>query len=664
MRVFCPEHKRGFFAPRQSPIKCENRGHVLGTIDFEGEATLPAEIHWQYCCNCEHFCPIDFEQYGLERCPVCTRRSSLLYLCDRCHVISFESNTPLQTKNFTLNSDGVPQPSCPGCLHSASADLHEHVCDALGTTFMTALNTCPVCEERLDVAPSFPSTVALYLKRTRSADKVSVTFDYETESFLPVEDGEFVVVTNQDPAILLPRATRFASRRDFYEFYQDYFHCPKPEAGEVNVIQPARVVRAENGWRLESTGVLDVVPEQPKKKLTPAIPREEVVPQRPQVAAAPVANKPQPIANESRPIANESRPISPEPRPLPNDSRPIANEARPIANESRPIAPEPRPLPNEPRPIANEPRQIANALDEKRSSQGTERPCSECGALVESRYAYCWKCGHPLGGEQKPASGKNPPRGSLLAAAMLEDDELTIQHEMPARSVFPWATTKQAEHPSSSRGSVLKLIAIGAVAFLLLSLGVFGLMRSASQTVATSVATQPKTETTAATTQPNTVTTTAPAPVQPATSESVAPVPASTVEATPPSSGVSPEDELLARLRERRLTATNSERPKIVEAFAKIERKYPRDYRFPYERAKLVVKSSQSGARDEAFKALSVAAERAISAGKANEMLSGLETDKSGDFHRLAQGRQEWTRLVAALKRKDTSLLLTKTQFQ
>ena len=158
MRVFCPEHKRGFFAPRQSPIKCENRGHVLGTLDFEGESRQPAEIRWQYCCNCEHFCPVDFAQYGLERCPVCTRRSSLLYLCDRCHVISFESNTPLQTKNFTLNADGVPQPSCPGCLHSASADLHEHNCEALDTTFITALNTCPVCEERLDVAPSFPAS--------------------------------------------------------------------------------------------------------------------------------------------------------------------------------------------------------------------------------------------------------------------------------------------------------------------------------------------------------------------------------------------------------------------------------------------------------------------------------------------------------------------------
>jgi hypothetical protein len=117
-------------------------------------------------------------------------------------------------------------------------------------------------------------------------------------------------------------------------------------------------------------------------------------------------------------------------------------------------------------------------------------------------------------------------------------------------------------------------------------------------------------------------------------------------------------------MRERRITATNSDRPKIFEAFARIERKYPRDYRFPYERAKLAAKGSKSESRKEAFKALSAAAERAIATGKATEMLSGLETDKAGDFYRLAQGRQEWSRLVVALKRKDTSLLAAKTQFQ
>src|SRR6186713_55409 len=129
MRVFCPEHKRGFFAPRQSPVKCENRGHLLGEIDLEGVAKAPVVLQWQYCCNCEHFCPVDFDRDGLQRCPVCTRKSSLLYLCDRCYIISFESTTPLQTKNFTLTADGAPQPSCPGCLHPPSADLHEHICE-------------------------------------------------------------------------------------------------------------------------------------------------------------------------------------------------------------------------------------------------------------------------------------------------------------------------------------------------------------------------------------------------------------------------------------------------------------------------------------------------------------------------------------------------------
>jgi hypothetical protein len=199
---------------------------------------------------------------------------------------------------------------------------------------------------------------------------------------------------------------------------------------------------------------------------------------------------------------------------------------------------------------------------------------------------------------------------------------------------------------------VLKLMAIGGVAFVLVSFGLFGLTRSADTQVA-SVAPQ----------QQQQVAQSTPAAPQPTTQAAV-PTQLVNETAIQPAPSVSPEDELLARMRERRANATTSERSQIFEAFAKIERKYPRDYRFPYERAKLAAKGSLSGSRDAAFKALSVAAERAISTGKASEMLSGLEEDKAGDFHRLAQGRTEWTRLVAALKRKDTSLLLAKTQFQ
>src|SRR5689334_18224856 len=572
MRVFCPEHKRGFFAPRQSPIKCENRGHLLGAIDFEGQATSPAELHWQYCCNCEHFCPVDFDQYGLQRCPVCTRRSSLLYLCDRCYVISFESNTPLQTKNFTLTAEGVPQPSCPGCLRPASTDLHEHTCDTVNSSFITGLNACPICEERLDIAPAFPSLVASYLKRTKSANKISVTFDYESGSFVPVEDGELVVVTNTDQPVVLPRATKFSTKRDFYEFYQDYYHCPNPDASDVQIVQPAFVSRAANGWTLVATGMLDVIKEQPKKKLAPSV-------------------------------------IQPPPKPQPQPQPPVARRAEP----------EPEPVP------------VITAKKQENSI----RTCAECGSQIEEKYAFCWKCGHSMHNEAKPRQ--------ILSSALDLDDEPTVQHEpRPFNStVLPWTTTPAPEHPSSSRGSVLKLLAIGGVSFVLLSLGVFGFFRSETHTAAappvpvSQPVSQPQPTVAAITTE---VSRNAPAVT---TTQQVVP---------------NPEDEL-KKLRERRMTATASERPKLIQAFAKVEKQYPRDYRFPYERAKFAVKGSKASSKSDAFKALTVAAQKAITTGKANEMLTGLESDKSGDFSGLSQGKFEWSRLVAALKRKDTSLL-------
>jgi len=566
MRVFCPEHKKGFFAPRQSPIKCENRGHLLGEIDFEGQARSPVDLQWQYCCNCEHFCPVDFDQYGLQRCPVCTRKSSLLYLCNRCYVISFESNTALQTKNFTLTAEGVPQPSCPGCLRAASADLFEHTCDVANTSFITGLNACPICNERLDVAPAFPSFVANYLKRTKSANKVSVTFDYETGAFVPVEDGEFVIVTNADQPVVLPRASKFSSKRDFYEFYQDYYHCPNPDAGDVQIIQPAFVARAANGWTLVATGLLDVLKEQPAKK-KPATPVIQPTPQPP-----------------------------------------------PVVKREEP----------EPAPVITAKKQ-----------EPTLKTCAECGSQIEEKYAFCWKCGHSMQNETKPRQ--------VMSSDVDLDDEPTMQREpRPFNStVLPWTTTRAPEHPSSSRGSVLKLLAIGGLVTIGLTLGVFGLFRTETHTAAapppavSEPASQPQTAAPAITTE---VSRNAPAQT---TTQQVAP---------------NPDDEL-KKLRERRMTASASERPKVFQAFAKVEKQYPRDYRFPYERAKFAAKGSKADSRSEAFKALTTAAQKAISTGKSNEMLNGLEADKSGDFSRLSQGRTEWGRLVAALKRKDTSLL-------
>jgi hypothetical protein len=587
MRVFCPEHKRGFFAPRQSPIKCENRGHLLGEIDFEGQSKTPVEIQWQYCCNCEHFCPVDFDQHGLQRCPVCTRRSSLLYLCDRCHVITFESNTPLQIKNFTLTPEGAPQPSCPGCLGLAATDLHEHSCDEVNVSFITGLSACPICEERLDIPPAFPSLVVQYLKRTRSSSKVNVTFDYETGAFVPVEDGEFVVVTHTDDAILLPRAAKFSTKRDFYEYYQDYYHCPNPDAGDVQIVKPALVAPAENGWTLETTGLLEVIKEQPK-----------VIKEQP---------KPKPV-------------VAPTPAPLVQPS-PVNVVKREEVAAAPPPAPAPVP----------------------KKEQPGARACPDCGSMIEAKYAFCWKCGHAMDNERKPSASSGRKPTTLLSAAMDLDDELTVQHDTgPLNStMFSWTTPSDPQRPASTtRGSVLKLMSIGGVALLLLSLGIFGLFRSNTETASATVApaaTEPAPQ--LAVTQPATFTT-----------EVSRSAPAETTTQQAP---VTPDEEL-KKLRERARSASASERSKISQAIAKIEKQYPRDYRFPYERAKLVAKGSK---KREAFKALNVAAEKAINTGKANEMLSGLETDKTGDFSELSQGRYEWSRIVAALKRKDPSLL-------
>ena len=577
MRVFCPEHKRGFFAPRQSPIRCGNRGHLLGELDFAGEARPPVELQWQYCCNCEHFCPIGFDQDGLERCPACTRGSSTLYLCDRCYTISFESNTPIQTKNFTLTSEGAPQPSCAGCLQATSADLREHTCDGLGASFVTALNSCPICQERLDIGPSFPSSVARYLKRTKAANRLNVTFDYETELFVPVADGEFVLISNGSEAIqpiVLPGSARFATRQDFYELYQDYYHCAAPGAGEVHVIQPAAVVRTAAGWKLQAPGILEVLGDQPKKKASAdATGRKVETPAREEPRLSIVARK-------------EESPVT---------------------------------------------------------------PCTHCGSLVETRYAFCWNCGNSLTPENEPSVTR--PKGTRpSAASATEDEEQTVEHNLVSvgSPMFSWALPKESERPTSGNSARLKLIATVVVGLVIVSLGLFVLMRSPSRIGAV---------TAAQSVTPDVQSNPSLAPGPEVKSDVAHEAP------TQRTSAARLEDNELNKLRESRIAATASDRSAILQAFARAEKQYPNDYRFPYERAKLAVMGPQSRSHDEAFNALSLAAEKAITSGKAREMLDGLEADKSGDFHKLSHGHHEWNQLAKALASKDTRLLSTNVQF-
>ena len=430
MRVFCPEHKKGFFTPRQNPIKCENKGHILGELAFEGEARAPIELHWKYCCNCEHFCPMDFDKDGLERCPVCTRRSSMLYLCDRCFTITFESSMPIQTKNFTLTSEGVPQPSCPGCLQATTADLREHTCDVVGVSFTTALNSCPICQERLDLGPSFPSSVADYLRRTKLANKLNLTFDYETELFVPVEDGEFVLISNgNEPmqSIVLPRSERFATRRDFYDFYQDYYHCAKPDGGEVHIIQPASVTPTVAGWKLQAPGILEVLGDQPEKK-APANARRQV------------------------------------------DTATRDETGRSLAAMNK--------------QVVVMPCTHCGTVVETRYEY-----CWDCGNSLTPETDFSVTRPQPM--KNEPSVTRSQAIMPVAESAA-EDEELTVQHDVrPVRSpIFSSAPAEEPDRPTPGNSAMLRLIVIVVVGLVMVSLGIFVLTRSPSR-MASVTAAQP-----------------------------------------------------------------------------------------------------------------------------------------------------------------------------
>ena len=123
---------------------------------------------------------------------------------------------------------------------------------------------------------------------------------------------------------------------------------------------------------------------------------------------------------------------------------------------------------------------------------------------------------------------------------------------------------------------------------------------------------------------------------------------ATTTARTNPIGG--PEEEW-KRLRERRIGAKPSDTKAVIAAFEDAEKKYPSDYRFPYDRAKLSIKGITT--HHEAFGALSAAAEKAIDNGKAHEMLDSLMADEDGDFYKLSHGHHEWQALVQALSNKD-----------
>jgi len=134
---------------------------------------------------------------------------------------------------------------------------------------------------------------------------------------------------------------------------------------------------------------------------------------------------------------------------------------------------------------------------------------------------------------------------------------------------------------------------------------------------------------------------------------SIAPTPKSP---KPVDSGpnVSADDEFRS-LQNERTSAQPSDTSKLAGEYGDAEKKYPNDYRFPYERAKLSIVGVAT--HHEAFGALALAAEKAIDNGTNQEMLDSLIADKDDDFYKLSRGHREWQVLQEALRNRDKAPL-------
>lgn len=142
--VFCVVHSLSFVVPAAGRIACGHNGHEL-------DDAFPCGWFWEYCCDCATFVhsSIVAERKPKDSCPTCSRRFTRRFICDNCHVITCESDTPAPRKAILLPADSGPVPGCPGCSASNLKTPLSHECIDFGFKFLTIRDACPFCRQAI-----------------------------------------------------------------------------------------------------------------------------------------------------------------------------------------------------------------------------------------------------------------------------------------------------------------------------------------------------------------------------------------------------------------------------------------------------------------------------------------------------------------------------------
>ena len=127
-----------------------------------------------------------------------------------------------------------------------------------GFNYQSQVQEAPAKDE-----PEFPVSAVDYLgKMNRFANVVKPDFLNGILVNDPDGDGELVLIRDSrdetQPLFVVPRATQFQTKQDFYTYYQKYYDCVRPSSGDVWIIGPAVVEKVAGGWQLREKGMLEV----------------------------------------------------------------------------------------------------------------------------------------------------------------------------------------------------------------------------------------------------------------------------------------------------------------------------------------------------------------------------------------------------------------------
>ena len=113
--------------------------------------------------------------------------------------------------------------------------------------------------------PEFPVSAFDYLdKMTRYSNVVKPDFQNGILINDPDGTGELMLIRDSrvpdetQPLFVVPRHAQFQTKQDFYTYYEKYYDCVRPGAGDVWIIDPAVVEKVSGGWQLREKGVLEI----------------------------------------------------------------------------------------------------------------------------------------------------------------------------------------------------------------------------------------------------------------------------------------------------------------------------------------------------------------------------------------------------------------------